>query len=170
MGEKKSPAGRGEIAYFAAGCFWSKEYFFRRREGVLFARVGFMGGHKEHPTYREVCAKNTGHAETVEVTFDPSRTSFEQLARYFFEIHDPTIDRRDKGGQYRSAIFFANETQRIIARRLIDQLAEKGLEAVTELTPAGIFWPAEGRHQQYCDARGLTPKSDHHADRFAMAP
>ena len=128
-----------------------------------------MGGHKEQPTYREVCAKNTGHAETVEVTFDPSRTSFEQLARYFFEIHDPAIDRRDKGGQYRSAIFFVNETQREIARRLIEQLAENGLEAVTELKPAGRFWPAEGRHQQYCDARGLTPKNDRHTNRFSTA-
>lgn len=169
MGEKKSPTGLREIAFFAAGCFWSKEYFFRRQKGVLFARVGFMGGHAENPSYREVCAKNTGHAETVEVTFDPHHTSFEQLARYFFKIHDPAIDRRDKGGQYRSAIFFVDETQRQCAQRLIDKLTNEGLKVVTELKPAGKFWPAESRHQQYCDARGLTPKSDRHTDRFSTA-
>lgn len=154
-----------ETAYFASGCFWSKEYFFRRREGVRFARVGFMGGHKEYPAYKEVCAKNTGHAETVEVTFDPEKTSFEKLTRHFFEIHDPTIDRRGKGGQYRSAIFYVDEKQQITARQLIDKLIKKGTEVVTELQPAGPFWPAEARHQQYCDTRGLTPKS-HQKERF----
>ena len=157
--------GRNEIAIFASGCFWSKEYFFGKLDGVLSTRVGFIGGHQAKPTYKEVCTKTTGHAEAVEVTFDPEQVSFEALAKFFFESHDPTIDRRSKGGQYRSAIFYTNETQKKTAKKLIQQLRNKGFESVTELVPATTFWPAEDRHQKYCDSRNRSP-TDRYTKRF----
>lgn len=165
--EQMKPAEKDlRKAVFASGCFWSKEYFLGQQEGVISTRVGFTGGHKESPTYKEVCAKDTGHAEAVEVTFDPTSTNFETLAKVFFEMHDPTVDRRGKGGQYRSAIFYQDEAQREVGERLIEELKNKGLEVATELEPAGPFWLAEARHQKYCDSHGLTPKS-HRTERFA---
>lgn len=157
--------GRNEIAIFASGCFWSKEYFFSKMEGVLSTRVGFIGGHKANPTYKEVCTKTTGHAEAVEITFDPTIIQFEALARFFFESHDPTIDRRSKGGQYRSAIFYTTEKQKEVALQLIQQLKKNGLEVVTELNPAATFWQAEARHQKYCDTHGMNP-TDRYVKRF----
>lgn len=157
--EKKSPGTRiTETAVFASGCFWSKEYIFNNTPGVVATRVGYTGGHTENPTYKEVCTKATGHAEAVEVTYDPAQTSYEELAKVFFETHDPTIDRTDKGGQYRSAIFYQNEEQKAIAEKLIKALEDRGLEVATTLEPAGIFWQAEARHQKYCDMHGMTPK------------
>ncbi|MCB0633091.1 MAG: peptide-methionine (S)-S-oxide reductase MsrA [Lewinella sp.] len=150
---------------FAAGCFWSKEYAFNRRPGVLSTRVGYIGGHTENPTYKEVCSKISGHAEAVEVTFDPDQTDFETLAKYFFEIHDPSIDRRAKGGQYRSAIFYTNDKQLQIAEELIAALRQKGIDVATSLEPATTFWSAEARHQKYCDTRGLEP-TDRYTRRF----
>jgi peptide methionine sulfoxide reductase msrA/msrB len=146
-----------EQAIFASGCFWSKEYFFERATGVVATRVGYTGGHTEHPTYKAVLTKTTGHAEAVEVMFDPTQTSFEALAKLFFEIHDPTIDRRGKGGQYRSAIFYTNEAQKAIAEQLINDLQSKGFKVVTTLEPASTFWQAEDRHQKYCDTRNIIP-------------
>ncbi|MEZ5043065.1 MAG: bifunctional methionine sulfoxide reductase B/A protein [Saprospiraceae bacterium] len=154
-----------EKAVFAAGCFWSKEYTFSRITGVVATRVGFTGGHTTSPTYQEVCNKTTGHAEAVEVTYDPSILSFEELARLFFEMHDPTIDRREKGGQYRSAIFYQDESQKKIAEQLIQTLQAKGYDVVTQLEAAAIFWSADARHQKYCDSHGLTPTS-HREARF----
>lgn len=141
-------------AVFACGCFWSKEYFFSQQPGVVRTRVGFTGGHAEHPSYHEVCGKQTGHAEAVEVTYDPKRTSFETLARYFFEVHDPTVDRAQKGGQYRSAIFYQDQTQYGIALSLVDQLRKLGYLVTTRLAPAAPFWEAEKRHQKYCEVHG----------------
>ncbi len=146
-----------QIAVFACGCFWSKEYIFSRSPGVVATRVGYTGGHTANPTYQQVCTKTTGHAEAVEVSFDPALTSFTELAKLFFEIHDPTIDRTE-GGQYRSAIFYRDEDQHAVARALIHQLEARGLQVATTLEPAGTFWPAEERHQGYCDARGFTPQ------------
>lgn len=148
-----------ETAIFASGCFWSKEYLLGKAEGVNSTQVGYTGGHTDKPTYKEVCKKNTGHAEAVKVNFDPAVTNFETLARLFFEIHDPTIDRRDKGGQYRSAIFYTNEIQRQKALELKEMLIQNGYEVVTEIVPASTFWPAEARHQKYCDTRGMTPSA-----------
>lgn len=165
MGGAAAGGKKKSVAIFAAGCFWSKEYAFRRRPGVIATRVGYTGGHTEAPTYQQVCQKNTGHAEAVEVTYDTEQTSFEALARYFFEIHDPTIDRRTRGGQYRSAIFYQNEEQRKTAEKLMDILRKKGIEPATELVAATTFWPAEARHQQYCDTRGLQP-TDRYTRRF----
>ena len=155
----RQTAVRTEKAIFALGCFWSKEYFFSRVEGVRSTRVGFMGGHTDHPSYRQVCSKDTGHAEAVEITFDPEKISFEKLARLFFEMHDPTVDRRENGGQYRSAIFYTEPEQRKVAERLVSDLKRQGYEVATEIESAGTFWPAEARHQKYCDTRGLTPKT-----------
>jgi peptide methionine sulfoxide reductase msrA/msrB len=156
-----------EQAIFASGCFWSKEYFFSQVKGVVSTRVGYTGGHTEHPTYKDVCSKKTGHAEAVEVTFDADRTRFEALARLFFEMHDPTIDRTDKGGQYRSAIFYLDEKQKQISEALIRELKDMKYDVKTQLEPAATFWPAEARHQKYCDSRGMTPK-DYRKKRFEL--
>lgn len=158
MGKTGAGKKNAEIAVFACGCFWSKEYFFGQAEGVISTRVGYTGGHKDFPTYKEVCAKTTGHAEAVEITFDPDRTSFEALARLFFELHDPTVDRRDNGGQYRSAIFCQNEGQKAVAQQLLEELQRNGPEAFTQLEPASTFWQAEARHQKYCDTHGMAPR------------
>ncbi len=158
MGKESARSDQARIATFAAGCFWSKEYFFSRAPGVLHTQVGFTGGHTEKPTYREVCTKTTGHAEAVAVSYDPDATSFEALARLFFELHDPTIDRTGKGGQYRSAIFYHDDSQRQIAERLIRLLRDNGYEVVTQLEPAGPFWPADERHQKYCEVRDIIPQ------------
>jgi len=146
-----------EVAYFASGCYWSKEYFFSRLSGVRETEVGFMGGSLEHPTYQKVCTKTTGHAETVKVVFDPACISYEQLAMHFFNGHDPTVDRRGKGGQYRSAIFFTAHKQKAVADRLVNELRSRGLDVVTEREEAGLFWPADDRHQGYCEARDIIP-------------
>lgn len=132
----------------------------------MATRVGFTGGQKDHPSYKEVCKKDTGHAEAVEVSYDPEQTSFESLAKYFFQFHDPTIDRSDKGGQYRSAIFYQDEEQKAIAKQLIQQLQDNGYPVATSLEPASTFWPAEARHQKYCDSRGMQPK-DRFTERFS---
>lgn len=137
----------------------------QQQPGVISTRVGFIGGHLEAPTYQQVCRKDTGHTEAVEVTFDPEQTSFEALARYFFQFHDPTIDRSGNGGQYRSAIFYHHPTQKAIAEQLIQQLASNGYIVKTRLEAATTFWPAEARHQKYCDSRGLKAR-DHFRQRF----
>ncbi|MEO0338170.1 MAG: peptide-methionine (S)-S-oxide reductase MsrA [Bacteroidota bacterium] len=134
---------------------------------MIATRVGFTGGHKDHPTYKEVCKKDTGHAEAVEVTFDPEQTSFETLARYFFQFHDPTINRTDKGGQYRSAIFYQDQEQKATAEKLVQQLESNGYAVKTTLEAAGVFWKAEARHQKYCDSRGMQPK-DRFVERFEI--
>lgn len=158
MGKNQSSLDLTEKGIFAAGCFWSKEYFFRQLPGVISTQVGYTGGQTTSPTYQTVLTKTTGHAEAVEVTFDPSVISFEQLTKYFFEIHNPSIDRSEKGGQYRSAVFFRNEHQLKIAQDLIKQLEQKGISVATTLESASTFWPAEERHQQYCETRNLTPQ------------
>jgi peptide methionine sulfoxide reductase msrA/msrB len=165
MGKRAGRGKKKSVAIFAAGCFWSKEYAFNRQPGVLSTRVGYTGGHSDHPTYKEVCSKISGHAEAVEVIFDPEQTDFETLAKYFFEIHDPSIDRRAKGGQYRSAIFYLNEEQLRISEKLIQALQDKGITVATALEPATTFWTAEARHQKYCDTKGLEP-TDRYTKRF----
>jgi peptide-methionine (S)-S-oxide reductase len=148
-------------ATFAAGCFWGVEAAFRQVEGVLATRVGYAGGTKVTPTYEEVCTGRTGHAEVVEVLFDPERVRYETLLDVFWANHDPTTLNRqgpDVGTQYRSAIFFHDTDQKAAA-----ELSKKELEAtgryrrpiVTEITEAGDFWLAEDYHQQYLEKRGL---------------
>ena len=147
-------------AYFAGGCFWGTEYLFQNAEGVISSRVGYMGGRKQDPTYREVCGGSTGHTEAIEVVYDPAETTYEKLARLFFEIHDPTqVNRQgpDIGEQYRSAIFYLDKEQKQTAEKLIRILGEKGYEIATELTPAGTFWEAEEYHQDYYRNQGGSP-------------
>lgn len=148
------PGDNIETAYFAGGCFWGVEYSFEQTEGVIDAASGYMGGATDDPSYGDVCSGTTGHAETVRVIFDSSVISYEELARMFFEIHDPTqVNRQgpDTGTQYRSAVFYTGEEQRETVEMLISLLADRGFTVATEVAPAGTFHPAEDYHQNYYD-------------------
>jgi len=144
-----------ETAYFAGGCFWGVEHYFQKGEGVIDAVSGYMQGTKDDPTYKEVCYKDTGHAETVKVVFDPSKISYEELLRAFFVMHDPTqLNRQgpDIGDQYRSGIYFTSDEQREKAEAYIKELNASGQykkPIVTEVERAETFWPAEDYHQDY---------------------
>ena len=148
-------------ATFGAGWFWGVEAAFRQLPGVTATAVGFSGGHAERPSYREVCAGDTGHAEVVEVAYDPEKVSYDDLLEVFWNEHDPTqVDRQgpDVGAQYRSAIFFHTPEQEAAARASKDRLAASGRFSrpiATEITPAGAFWRGEDYHQQYLEKRGL---------------
>lgn len=149
---------QSQVIGFAQGCFWSKEYFWQQVPGVLSTRVGFAGGHATEPTYKQVCTKTTGHAETVEVTYDPAQVSLQMLLGHFFLTHNATIDRRGKGGQYRSAVFFTNAEQEALVEQYIQALEQQDLSISTERKPLDVFWPADKRHQNYCSVRGWTPE------------
>ncbi len=156
-------------AIYAGGCFWGVEYFMEKEEGVISVTSGYIGGKKDNPTYQEVCNKNTGHAEAVEVVFDPSKTNYEKLTRLFFEIHDPTqVDRQgpDIGEQYRSEIFYLDEEQKATAEKLIGILKSNGYRVATQVTPATRFWPAEEYHQDYYDNKGTLPYCHGYTKRF----
>lgn len=158
-----------ERAFFAGGCFWGVEALFEHEPGVIRTKVGYLGGKVANPTYEEVCSGLTGHAEVLEIIFDPVVTSFEKLARLFFEIHDPTQLMRqgpDIGEQYRSAIFYLTELQKKIAQILIDELKRKGLKIATQIIPASIFYEAENYHQRYYDKTGKSPYCHHRVKRF----
>jgi len=149
-----------EIATFGAGCFWGVEAAFRRVPGVVDAVSGYSGGHTENPTYKEVCTDQTGHAEVVQVTFDPSKVSYEQLLEVFWKVHDPTqVNRQgpDFGKQYRTAIFFHTPEQQAKAlksKQALDASGKLSRPVATEITPAGSFWRAEEYHQRYLEKRG----------------
>lgn len=156
-------------AIFAGGCFWGVEYYMQQVPGVKRATSGYIGGHKEDPTYREVCNHRTGHAEAVEVTYDPEAVDFQTLAKVFFEIHDPTQKNRqgpDRGEQYRSAVFYLNEDQKRVTEELIAKLKKNGYAVVTEVEPAGTFWPAEEYHQDYYFRKGSEPYCHARVKRF----
>ena len=147
-------------AYFASGCFWGTEYFFMKAPGVKQTSVGFMGGHVDHPTYEQVCQKNTGHLETTEVVFDPAETSYQEMVKLFFETHDFTQTNGqgpDIGPQYLSCIFYSDPAEKAIAKKYIDILTEKGYRVATMLKPASTFWKAEDYHQQYYEYKGTMP-------------
>jgi peptide-methionine (S)-S-oxide reductase len=150
-----------EKATFAAGCFWGVEAAFRNVEGVTATRVGYTGGTSESPTYEQVCTDRTGHAEAVEVEFDPKRVSYERLLEVFWDEHDPTQKNRqgpDIGTQYRTAIFTHSPQQKAAAEASRDALAKSGRFSrpiATEIVAAAKFWPAEEYHQRYLEKRGL---------------
>lgn len=147
-----------ETATFAAGCFWGVEAAFRQVDGVLATSVGYTGGSTESPSYKQVCSGRSGHAEAVQVEFDPSVVGYEELLELFWEIHNPTTRNRqgwDLGSQYRSAIFFADETQEAAALASLErEQGNRRRRIVTELVPAEHFWMAEDYHQQYLQKRG----------------
>ena len=148
-----------EKATFAAGCFWGVEAAFRNVPGVQATRVGYTGGLHERPSYEDVCTGRTGHAEAVEVEFDPSRVTYDELLDVFWQEHDPTTLNRqgpDVGTQYRSGVFFHTPEQEAAARasrELVQSRSRK--DVVTEITAATEFWPAEEYHQRYLEKRGL---------------
>ncbi len=158
-----------QTAIFAGGCFWGMQYYFEKAKGVTNTVVGYIGGHVTNPTYQQVCTHTTGHYEAIQVTFDPSITSYEAMAKLFFDIHDPTqTDGQgpDIGEQYMSVVFYADDTQRKIAQNLIDQLTKKGMKVATQLKQATTFYPAEGYHQHHYDHEGTTPYCHHYVDKF----
>jgi len=146
-----------EIAILAGGCFWGVQDLLRRQQGVLSTTVGYTGGQTENPVYEQVKTGTTGHAESIEVVFDPSQTSFEALLSFFFQMHDPTTKNRqgnDVGSQYRSAIFYTSEAQKATAEEVIAKLNGSGKwpgDIVTEIVPASTFYPAETVHQDYLE-------------------
>ncbi len=148
-----------EKATFGAGCFWGVEAAFRRLAGVKSTQVGYAGGKLDHPTYEDVCTDRTGHAEVVEVTFDPAVISYRDLLEVFWNNHNPTTLNRqgpDVGAQYRSAIFFHSPEQEAEAKSSRESAQQRFPKPiVTEITPAQTFWPAEDYHQQYLEKRGL---------------
>lgn len=160
---------KADTAIFAGGCFWGVEHMLALVPGVLDVESGYTGGRTENPTYEEVCSHRTGHAEAVRVVFDPSKVSYETLARLFFEIHDPTQSDGqgpDIGDQYRSEIFYNSPEQQAVAERLIAELRANGYDVVTRLTPATRFWPAEGYHQDYYVRKGTQPYCHSYTKRF----
>lgn len=152
-----------EVATLAGGCFWCLEAVFKRMQGVVSVTSGYMGGETTHPSYEAVCSGKTGHAEVVQIAYDPLVVSYRDLLEVFFSIHDPTQKNRqgnDIGNQYRSAIFWHDPAQRDEAQRMIAELTREGAypaPIVTELTAASAFWPAEDYHQDYFDRHPNQP-------------
>jgi len=152
-----------KLAIFGAGCFWGVESAFRAVEGVVDVAVGYAGGTVPRPNYRTVCSGKTGHAEVVQVEYDPARVTFEQLLEVFWQIHDPTTLNRqgpDFGTQYRSIIFYSDEHERKAAeesKRRLDQSGKLGRPVVTQIVPAAEFYRAEEYHQRYYERMGIAP-------------
>jgi peptide-methionine (S)-S-oxide reductase len=160
-----------EVATLGGGCFWCLEAVYQEMEGVRSAVSGYMGGHVDNPDYNQVCSGNTGHAEVVQIEFDPAMTSFRDLLEVFFSIHDPTTLNRqgnDVGTQYRSAIFFHSEQQEQEARAIIEEMTAERYwrdPIVTQVAPAARFYPAEAYHQEY-----FTNNPDQPYCQFVVAP
>ena len=160
-GPDKAAAAATRTATFAAGCFWGVEHKLGKLPGVVSTVVGYTGGKTVNPSYEEVCSDKTGHAEAVQVTFDPGQVSYADLVRHFFAVHDPTqVDRQgpDRGTQYRSAIFFHDQAQRAEARKVMDELEASGKykkRLATELVEASAFYKAEEYHQKYFEKHGF---------------
>ncbi len=147
-------------AYFAGGCFWGIEYLFEHKEGVISATSGYMGGTLSDPSYRNVTSGKTGHLETVEIIYDSTKVSYEELAKFFFEIHDPAQANGqgpDIGSQYLSAVFYKNDSEKETAQKLIGILNHKGYKIATLLLPSQTFWVAEDYHQDYYDRKKQKP-------------
>ena len=144
-----------QVATLAGGCFWGMEEILRKIPGVLETKVGYIGGTVSNPSYRLICTGITGHAEALEIGFDPAKISYEELLGYFFRMHDPTTlnqQHNDRGTQYRSAIFYHTDEQKQVAQRVKERIDKSGKwkrPVVTEITKAAEFWPAEDYHQKY---------------------
>lgn len=165
-----------KTAAFAGGCFWGVEKIFMQISGVVSTQVGYAGGRTENPSYEDVCTGRTGHAEAVEIVYDPSKVSYEKLLLTFFQYHDPTTMNRqgpDVGSQYRSVIFYYDAEQKKAAERAVDQLNKAAVfknPIVTEVVPAGKFWTAEDYHQKYLKKNPLGYCSHHfQSDKIATA-
>lgn len=154
-------SSKQKTAIFAAGCFWGVQYYFDQVPGVLKTEVGYIGGHIDSPTYEQVCAHTTGHAEAVKIIYNPTQVSYKTLLKHFFRIHDPTqLNRQgpDIGDNYRSAIFYLDEEQRKIAEGMIKLLNKSSnfkAPIVTQLEQATNFWAAEAYHQKFTSRSGL---------------
>ncbi len=161
--------GPTDVGYFAGGCFWGVEHFLEMMPGVIDVESGYMGGEKEAPTYEEVSSGDSGHAETVRVTFDPQQVTYAAVAKRFFEIHDPTqVDRQgpDIGTQYRSAVYVTGPEQRAAVDELIGKLKANGYAVATTVHDAGKFWKAEDYHQDYYAGNKKTPYCHTPVPRF----
>jgi peptide methionine sulfoxide reductase msrA/msrB len=164
-----SPKAKADTAIFAGGCFWGVEYYMHKAPGVISTEAGYIGGHGDKPTYQQVCSHKTGYAEAVRIIFDPKKTSYENVAKLFFEIHDPTQGNRqgpDIGDQYRSAVFYLDLEQKNTAEKLVDLLTLKGYNVTTLITPATKFWKAEEYHQQYYEKENGTPYCHRYEKKF----
>ncbi|MGP8214036.1 MAG: peptide-methionine (S)-S-oxide reductase MsrA [Bacteroidia bacterium] len=158
-----------DTAIFAGGCFWGVQYYFEKAKGVINTEVGYIGGHIDNPTYQQVCSHTTGHYEAIRVTYDPKVTTYEDMVKLFFNIHDPTqTDGQgpDIGEQYMSVIFYMNDSQKQVAGKVMDVLRGKGYKLATTLKKATTFWIAEGYHQHHYDHEGTTPYCHHFQDKF----
>ena len=145
------------------------QYYFEKAKGVTNTVVGYIGGHVANPSYEQVCSHTSGHYEAIQVTYDPTITSYEEMAKLFFDIHDPTQTNGhgpDIGQQYMSVVFYANDSQKQIAQNLIDKLTKKGMKVATSLKQATTFYPAEEYHQHHYDHEGTTPYCHHYIDKF----
>lgn len=156
-------------AIVAAGCFWGVQYYFDKLDGVLKTEVGYIGSHIDNPTYEDVCSKTTGHVEGIRVVYDVNRLSYEDVIKYFFEIHDPTQANGqgpDIGEQYLSRIFCFDDEQHQTAAKVIAYLRQHDCDVVTELLPMSVFWPAEEYHQDYYEKTGKSPYCHTRVRRF----
>lgn len=166
---KSQRTGSTETAILASGCFWGTEYHLQKMPGVISTTVGYTGGTVKNPSYKEVCTGRTGHAEAVKVVFNPARITYREIAKMYFETHDPTqVNRQgpDIGTQYRSEIFYLNDNQRHVAEELIGILENKGLDVATRVSPASAFYDAEDYHQDYYKHNGNTPYCHIYTQRF----
>lgn len=158
-----------DTAIFASGCFWGTEYFLQQQKGVIDTKSGYIGGHVLNPSYKQVCSGMSGHAEAVRVIYNPDSISYEEIAKIYFETHDPTQvngQGPDIGSQYRSEVFYLDEKQKEIANNLIKQLETKGLDIATKVTEASTFWLAEDYHQDYYLKTGKQPYCHRYIKRF----
>lgn len=169
MNNKDNKTVKTERAIFASGCFWGTEYHFNKKEGVISTAVGYIGGRTNSPTYEDVKRGDTGHAEAVEVIFNPKLVSYEDLVKLFFETHNPSQTNGqgpDIGNQYRSEIFYIDKSQKDTAFKIIKILEDKGYFISTKVTKASEFWKAEVYHQLYYDKSGGTPYCHSYQKRF----
>lgn len=156
-------------AYFAGGCFWGVEHLFQQKEGVISAVSGYMGGDLENPAYEDICRGDSGHLEVVEVRYNPEIVSYEDLTKFFFEIHDPTQSNGqgpDIGPQYLSAVFTEDDGEREVVRKLIGILTDKGFDVVTKILERSRFWVAEEYHQDYYEKKNSKPYCHFYTRKF----